>query len=211
MHVFVRNQADVDKAVKAIRKSPGTVVYTLLDRSLGDHLRGCCADLGVPMIPLLDPLFKAMTDAIGPSRRHRPGKQYQTDTAYFQRVGAIDYAMALDDGATADRLRRADVILPGAAFTEESGIFVNTEGRPQMANRAGFPPGQAKENWAILRAASAALGKTLPYDSIGALRAAMFKAVPHLAQIDVAVLWWPVAETRRQAAPRTARRVGRSH
>jgi NADH-quinone oxidoreductase subunit G len=94
-------------------------------------------------------------------------------------------AFVIYQGSHGDRgAHRADVILPAAAFTEESGIFVNTEGRPQMATRASFPPGQAKENWAILRAASAALGKTLPYDSLGALRAAMFKAVPHLAQID---------------------------
>jgi regulator of PEP synthase PpsR (kinase-PPPase family) len=141
MHVFVRNQADVDKAVKAIRKNPGTVVYTLLDRSLGDHLRGCCADLGVPMIPLLDPLFKAMTDAIGPSRRHRPGKQYQTDTAYFQRVGAIDYAMALDDGATADRLRRADVILLGVSRTSKTPTCLYLAVRGIKAANVPLVPG----------------------------------------------------------------------
>ncbi len=88
-------------------------------------------------------------------------------------------------GSHGDRgAHRADVILPSAAYTEESGIFVNTEGRPQMASRAGFPPGQAKENWAILRALSAELGSTLPYDSLAALRNAMFEAHPHLAEID---------------------------
>ena len=76
-------------------------------------------------------------------------------------------------GSHGDRgAHRADVILPGAAWTEEAGIFVNTEGRPQMANRAGFPPGEARENWAILRALSAELGTTLPFDSLAALRAA---------------------------------------
>ena len=76
-------------------------------------------------------------------------------------------------GSHGDRgAHRADVILPGAAWTEEPGIFVNTEGRPQMANRAGFPPGEARENWAILRALSAELGQTLPFDSLAALRAA---------------------------------------
>ena len=68
-------------------------------------------------------------------------------------------------GSHGDRgAHRADVILPGAAWTEEPGIFVNTEGRPQMANRAGFPPGDARENWAILRALSAVLGQTLPFE-----------------------------------------------
>ena len=79
---------------------------------------------------------------------------------------------------------RADVILPGAAYTEKSGIYVNTEGRVQMANRAAFPPGEAREDWAIIRALSDVLSKTLPYDSLGALRQAMFKATPHLMRVD---------------------------
>jgi NADH-quinone oxidoreductase subunit G len=79
---------------------------------------------------------------------------------------------------------RADVILPGAAYTEKSGIYVNTEGRVQMAARAGFPPGDAREDWAILRALSDVLGQKLPYDSLNQLRAALFKAHPHLARID---------------------------
>jgi NADH-quinone oxidoreductase subunit G len=79
---------------------------------------------------------------------------------------------------------RADVILPGAAYTEKSGLYVNTEGRVQMAARAGFPPGDARENWAILRALSDVLGQKLPYDSLSQLRAALFKAHPHLARID---------------------------
>ncbi|NIY80302.1 NADH-quinone oxidoreductase subunit G [Celeribacter sp. HF31] len=79
---------------------------------------------------------------------------------------------------------RADVILPGAAYTEENGLFVNLEGRPQLALRAAFPPGEAKENWAILRALSAELDATLPYDSLAQLRNALINDVPHLAQID---------------------------
>ena len=88
-------------------------------------------------------------------------------------------------GTHGDRgAHRADVILPGAAYTEKSGIYVNTEGRAQMANRAAFPPGEAREDWAIIRALSDVLGKKLPYDSLQALRQAMFKAVPHLMRID---------------------------
>jgi len=79
---------------------------------------------------------------------------------------------------------RADVILPGAAYTEKSGIYVNTEGRAQIANRAAFPPGEAREDWAIIRALSDVLGKKLPYDSLLALRQAISKAVPHLMRID---------------------------
>ena len=88
-------------------------------------------------------------------------------------------------GSHGDRgAHRADIILPSAAWTEENGLFVNTEGRPQLAIRAGFPPGEAKENWAILRALSAEMGDTLPFDSLAALRRALVEAVPHLGNID---------------------------
>ncbi|PWE52863.1 NADH-quinone oxidoreductase subunit G [Metarhizobium album] len=78
----------------------------------------------------------------------------------------------------------ADVILPAATYTEKSGIWVNTEGRVQMGNRAGFAPGDAKEDWAIIRALSDVLGKRLPFDSLGALRAKLYAAHPHFAHTD---------------------------
>ena len=88
-------------------------------------------------------------------------------------------------GTHGDRgAHRADVILPGAAYTEKQGLYVNTEGRVQMANRAAFPPGEAREDWAIIRALSDVVGRKLPYDSLAALRQAIFKAVPHLMRID---------------------------
>ena len=73
---------------------------------------------------------------------------------------------------------RADVILPGAAYTEKSGTYVNTEGRVQQTNRAGFAPGEAREDWAILRALSDVLGKKLPFDSLPQLRAKLYARVP---------------------------------
>lgn len=78
----------------------------------------------------------------------------------------------------------ADVILPGSTYTEKSGTYVNTEGRVQLANRAGFAPGEAKEDWAILRALSDILGAKLPFDSLAQLRAALYADYPHMAQID---------------------------
>jgi NADH-quinone oxidoreductase subunit G len=80
---------------------------------------------------------------------------------------------------------RADVILPGAAYTEKTGTYVNIEGRPQFAERAIFPPGEAREDWAILRALSDVVGAKLPYDSLAALRAALAAEHPHLARYDM--------------------------
>jgi NADH-quinone oxidoreductase subunit G len=79
---------------------------------------------------------------------------------------------------------RADVILPGSAYTEKSGTYVNTEGRVQQTNRAGFAPGDAREDWAILRALSDVLGKRLPFDSLAQLRTSLHQAHPHLAFVD---------------------------
>ncbi|WP_374642169.1 NADH-quinone oxidoreductase subunit NuoG [Tabrizicola sp.] len=106
------------------------------------------------------------------------------DEVEIIRDGA-DAPFVIYQGSHGDRgANRADIVLPGAAWTEENGLFVNTEGRPQLAFRAGFAPGEAKENWAILRALSAELGATLPWDSLAALRAALVKAHPVLGRVD---------------------------
>ena len=79
---------------------------------------------------------------------------------------------------------RADVVLPGAAYTEKSATYVNTEGRAQQTVKAAFAPGDAKEDWTILRALSQQAGATLPYDRLSELRAAMYKSAPQLANLD---------------------------
>jgi NADH-quinone oxidoreductase subunit G len=110
------------------------------------------------------------------------------DVVFLLGADEIDVApgaFAVYLGTHGDRgAHRADVILPGAAYPEKSGIYVNTEGRVQMAGRASFPPGEAREDWAILRALSDVLGQRLPYDSLAQLRRALFAAHPHLQRID---------------------------
>jgi len=94
-------------------------------------------------------------------------------------------AFVIYQGTHGDRgAHRADVILPGATYTEKSGTYVNTEGRVQLANRAAFAPGEAREDWAILRALSDVLGHRLPFDSLNALRAKLYAAHPHFAAIE---------------------------
>ena len=120
-------------------------------------------------------------------------------TADMLKAGALDvlFLLGVDEvdipagsfvvyiGTHGDRgAHRADVILPGAAYPEKSALYVNTEGRVQLANRAAFPPGDAREDWAILRALSGALGQTLPYDSLAQLRQALYAAHPHFMRID---------------------------
>src|SRR5262249_48285250 len=94
-------------------------------------------------------------------------------------------AFFISTGNPGDRgAHRADVVLPGAAYTEKDATYVNTEGRPQMTARAVFPPGDAREDWKIIRALSGVLGQPLPFNSVAELRAMMFAACPHLAMGD---------------------------
>jgi NADH-quinone oxidoreductase subunit G len=112
-------------------------------------------------------------------------------------------AFVIYQGTHGDRgAHRADVILPGAAYTEKSGTYVNTEGRVQLANRAAFAPGDAREDSAILRALSDVLGKRLPFDSLAALRQRLFAEHPHLAILD------EIAPTDVFAAVRTLADLG---
>jgi NADH-quinone oxidoreductase subunit G len=103
----------------------------------------------------------------------------EIDTAALGKAFLVYQGSHGDAGA-----QRADVILPGSAYTEKSATFVNVEGRAQMTARAAFPPGDAKEDWAIVRALSALVGHKLPYDSLSAVRAAMYKKAPALARLD---------------------------
>jgi NADH-quinone oxidoreductase subunit G len=79
---------------------------------------------------------------------------------------------------------RADVVLPGAAYTEKNGTYVNTEGRVQLGRLATFPPGDAREDWKILRALSEPLGHKLPYDNLAQLRQRLIEVNPRFAHVD---------------------------
>jgi NADH-quinone oxidoreductase subunit G len=103
----------------------------------------------------------------------------EVDTAKLDKAFVIYQGHHGDAGAHA-----ADVILPGAAYTEKSGTYVNTEGRVQQGRVAAFPPGDAREDWTIVRALSAVLGHTLSFDNLAALRKLMQEACPHFIQLD---------------------------
>jgi len=123
------------------------------------------------------------------------------DIKFVYLLGADEFDMALlgkafvvyqghhgDDGA-----HRADVVLPGAAYTEKEATYVNLEGRVQRTKRAIFPPGQAREDWVVIRMLSDVIGKSLPYSSLTDVRARMVSQAPHFAQINQIVPAAPVA------------------
>ena len=134
------------------------------------------------------------------------------DVLFLLGVDEIDIApgaFVIYVGTHGDRgAARADVVLPGAAYPEKSATYVNTEGRVQMATRASFPPGDAREDWAILRALSDVLGKRLPYDSLAAPSpgAVPGLSAPHADRPDRAGRCRRCAEARYARAARPTRR-----
>lgn len=141
-HVFVRAPRDVEAALELIAQDPGLVVYTLLNEELAVQLREGCEAVGAPMVALLDPFFSAVSALAGSDRgRRRPGRQHDLDSGYFERVAAIDYAMAHDDGATPERLRKADVILVGVSRTSKTPTCLYLAVRGVKAANVPLVPG----------------------------------------------------------------------
>ncbi|HXG79386.1 MAG TPA: NADH-quinone oxidoreductase subunit NuoG [Methyloceanibacter sp.] len=142
------------------------------------------------------------------------------DVVYLLGADEIDMerlgnAFVIYQGSHGDKgAHRADAILPGAAYTEKDATYVNTEGRPQMTARAVFPPGDAREDWKIVRALSGFLGKTLPFDTVQQLRARMYESCPHLALLDqlepgeMAVIEMLAAKAAKPGKERFRRAIG---
>ena len=118
--VFIRSDADLDAAIEKLRAQPGLVLYTLADRSRRDRLVATCADLGAPAIPVLDPVVDGLADYFHVEALQRPGMQHGITSDYFDRISALDFAMAYDDGALGARLQKADVILTGVSRTSKT-------------------------------------------------------------------------------------------
>lgn len=161
-----------------------TVLHTAAARVGGLDL-GLVSDGGVAGI-LGDPALKAVF-LLGAD---------EIDTAALRDVFTVYVGTHGDAG-----VRHADVILPGAAYTEKPGTWVNMEGRVQRGLRGVFPPGEAREDWTIFRALSAVLGAALPYDDLGALRARIHAEWPHLAAVGILPIDVPGFGPEKVGAP----------
>lgn len=120
MSVFVRSQQDVDAAVAQISASPGLILFTLVDHRHRQAILQLARELGVEAVPVLDPVMTALSGYLEQAPHQRAGMQHKINDDYFQRIGALDFAISHDDGALGDRLRVADVILAGVSRTSKT-------------------------------------------------------------------------------------------
>lgn len=117
---MIRSEMQLDRALQDIRKKPGPVLFTFVDKKLRKKLQNACAELDVPCMPILDPILRTMSSYLGLPSKGVPGLQHSLDEAYFKRIDAVDFALNYDDGRTLDGLEEADVILVGVSRTSKT-------------------------------------------------------------------------------------------
>lgn len=117
---MIRSEMQLDRAIADIRKNPGPVLFTFVDKTLRRKLQSICAELDVPCMPVLDPILRTMSSYLGIPSKGVPGLQHTLDEAYFKRIDAVDFALTFDDGQVLDGLEDADVILVGVSRTSKT-------------------------------------------------------------------------------------------
>jgi len=117
---MVRSEGHVDRVFDDIGKQPGLVLYTLVDHNVRKQLETRCRAMGLPAVSVLDPVIDALSRLLGMEAKERPGGQHLLDAAYFQRVEAIQYTIAHDDGVAPDDWDRADIVLAGVSRTSKT-------------------------------------------------------------------------------------------
>ena len=117
---MIRSEIQLDRAIADIKKKPGPVLFTFVDKKLRRKLQAACAELDVPCMPVLDPILRSMSSYLGVAPQGVPGLQHALDDAYFKRIDAVDFALAFDDGRNLDGLEEADVILVGVSRTSKT-------------------------------------------------------------------------------------------
>jgi len=121
---MIRSEVQLDRALADIKKNPGPVLFTMVDKGLRRKLQAACAVLDVPCMPVLDPILRSMSSYLGIPSKGIPGLQHALDDAYFKRIDAVDFALAFDDGRHLDGLEEADVILVGVSRTSKTPTCV---------------------------------------------------------------------------------------
>lgn len=127
---LVRTEKQLARVIDDIRDHPGPVLFTVVDSEIRKALQRHCKNLGVPCMPVLDPIIKRLSVYLGLTSKGIPGLQHTLDDAYFRRMDAMDFALSFDDGQNLDGIEEADVILVGVSRTSKTPtcIFLARQG-----------------------------------------------------------------------------------
>jgi regulator of PEP synthase PpsR (kinase-PPPase family) len=117
---MVRTEAHLERILQEIAQNPGLVIFTLVNAGTRRVLEQRCGALGLPVVAPLDPVNDALTGLLGQQAKARPGRQHVLDAAYFQRVDAIQWTIAHDDGIASEEWEEADIVLAGVSRTSKT-------------------------------------------------------------------------------------------
>jgi [pyruvate, water dikinase]-phosphate phosphotransferase / [pyruvate, water dikinase] kinase len=142
-HVYplVRNQKQVDAALKEIEENPGIVLYTLVDRELAGRIEARCRDLGVPCLSVLGSVLSLFQNYLGAETTPRVGGQHMLNAEYFRRIDALNFTMLHDDGQHTENLDEADVVLVGISRTSKTPTSIYLANRGIRAANVPLVPG----------------------------------------------------------------------
>lgn len=138
---MIRSDMQLDRAIADIRREPGPVLFTFVDKKLRRKLQNACAELDVPCMPVLDPILRTMSSYLGLPSKGIPGLQHALDEAYFKRIDAVDFALHFDDGRQQDGIEEADVILVGVSRTSKTPTCIFLARRGIKAANIPLVPG----------------------------------------------------------------------
>src|SRR5690606_18492727 len=138
--VLVRTQEQMERVIDGIGTHPGIVVCTVLDEALRNMLEQASRRMNVPFIPVLDSLLGALASAVGTPSRRTPGRQHAMDASYFDRIDAMQYMTAHDDGQSTWSLDQADVVLVGVSRTSKTPTCVYLANRGLKAANVAYVP-----------------------------------------------------------------------
>lgn len=142
-YALVRSQRQLQRVVAHIRQQPGLVLFTLVNPELRHELEAQCAQLNLPCQGVLDATIAVMRQYLGAAESHRPGGQHEVDQRYLQRIEALNYTIAHDDGQSPEMLNDAEVVLVGASRTSKTPTCVYLAIRGVRAANVPFVPGIA--------------------------------------------------------------------
>lgn len=138
---LVRTKGQMSRVIDGIKASPGLVIFTLLDPAIRGPLEQACRDLGIPCVSALDPVMDALGSVFDKEGGHEIGRQHTLDDEYFDRIEAMHFAMAHDDGQTLDGLKDADIVLIGVSRTSKTPTCMYLANKGFRAGNIPLVPG----------------------------------------------------------------------
>ena len=224
---LVRTEKQLSRVIENIREHPGPVLFTFVDNRQRARFQDACQDLGVPNIPVLDPVIKGLSAYLKLPAKGVPGLQHAMDESYFDRVDAIEFALSFDDGQSLDGIERADVILVGVSRTSKTPTCIFLARRGIKAANVPFAPSVPFPDIIKTLERPLIVGLTESPERLVALRRNRLKADEHSSHLEenayldidkvvdeikacrrlCASQGWPVIDVTRRSVEETAAEI----